>query len=347
MSSVNLLLQEFWMTLGEMSPYLLFGFLVAGFISVFLSAATVERHLGARRFGSIVKASLFGIPLPLCSCGVIPVAMGLRKHGAGKGASVSFLLSTPQTGVDSIAVTYSLLGPVMAIFRPVTTFLTGVLGGSLVEVFDKEDSLKESERCHDSCCSAGTSHKKVKFKLVHALEYGFFVLPRSIGGAMLVGLLIAALISAFVPATFFTDTIGPGWPMMLLMMVVGIPMYVCSTASVPIAAALILKGVSPGAVIVFLMTGPATNAAALATIWKVLGSKSTLIYLGTVIGCALGFGFLLDWFSIDLGMNISSDEMNMLPGYMRHISAVVLLFVLIYPIAKKRLKGLVKLGKKD
>jgi uncharacterized membrane protein YraQ (UPF0718 family) len=132
-------MHEFWEVLGEMAPYLLFGFLVAGILSVYISQKFVERHLGGRGFWAVLKASLFGIPLPLCSCGVIPVAASLRKQGAGKGAVTSFLISTPQTGVDSILVTLSLLGPVYAIFRPVASFIKGVIGGMAVSIFDPED----------------------------------------------------------------------------------------------------------------------------------------------------------------------------------------------------------------
>jgi len=255
---------EFWRVLGEMSPYLLFGFLVAGVLSVVVRPETVERHLGGHGLWPIVKASAFGVPLPLCSCGVIPVAASLRKHGASRGATTSFLISTPQTGVDSIFVTLSLLGPVVAIFRPIAALVSGVIGGSVVSLSQGDDvsSSRAEEKCQDVCCTGDTG----RGKFLRILSYGFVTLPRDIARAIIVGLALAGIISVLVPSDFFAGALGQGITGMLVMMAFGIPVYVCATASVPIAAALIAKGASPGAAIVFLMTGPATNAAAIATI---------------------------------------------------------------------------------
>jgi len=319
-------LYGFWATLLEMSPYLLFGFFVAGILSVFISQRLVETHLGGRGLWQVTKASLFGVPLPLCSCGVIPVAMSLRKHGASKGASVSFLLSTPQTGVDSIFVTLSLLGPLFAVFRPVAAFITGIVGGTLVNLFDKnsEDKNNIPSKCSDSCCGGAKNNKKV----AGALKYGFITLPRDIGRAMLVGLAVAALISALVPEGYFAEKLGTGIFAMVVMMLLGIPIYVCATASVPIAAALMLKGLTPGAALVFLMTGPATNAASFIIIWKVLGGKTAIIYLAAVAGCALLGGIVLDFIAADINFEIISRPGWMLPDIVKYISAVVLLVVL-------------------
>jgi len=320
------ILVDFWAVLAEMSPYLLFGFAVAGLLSVFISPRLVERHLGGRGIWPILKASLFGIPLPLCSCGVIPVSMSLRKHGASKGATISFLLSTPQTGVDSFFVTFSLLGPVFAIFRPVVTFITGLIGGSLVQLFSKplgQTNVTESQTTSDNIDTG-----KKQGKLTQALKYGFVTLPRDIGRAMLIGLVIAAFISALVPDDFFARSIGTGIFAMLVMVVVGIPIYVCATASVPLAAAMILKGLTPGAALVFLMTGPATNAAAFITIWKLLGARTALAYIITVVGCALAAGLLLDHIAIDLGVKVIHQHQWMLPASIKNISAVVLLIIL-------------------
>lgn len=243
-------LADFWATALEMSPYLLFGFFVAGVLSVLVSQQLVERHLGSRGIWSILKASLFGVPLPLSSCGVIPVSMSLRKHGASKGSTIAFLLSTPQTGVDSIFVTLSLLGPLFAVFRPIAAFVTGVVGGVLVDTFgrDSTENNPQGQKCNDSCCSG--EGKSSGF--VRAVKYGFVTLPGDIGRAMLVGLLVAAAISAMVPDDFFAEKLGTGIFAMVVMMVLGIPVYVCATASVPIAAALILKGLTPGAAWFFL-----------------------------------------------------------------------------------------------
>ena len=296
---------DFWATVGEMSPYLLFGFFVAGLLSVFVSQKLVERHLGGRGLLPVLKATLFGIPLPLCSCGVIQVAMSLRKHGASKGSTVSFLLSTPQTGVDSILVTYSLLGPVFAVFRPLAALVTGLVGGVLVDLFGRgpeDGSLTmadggqrtgngialnppsairnpQSEGSGEHCCCHHPVSPGRKF--LNGMKYGFISLPRDIGKPLLVGLVIAALISTVVPDDFFAARLGRGLPAMLVMMLIGIPMYVCASASVPVAAALILKGLGPGAALVFLSTGPGTNAAGLATIWNTLGRRTAILYLLT------------------------------------------------------------------
>ncbi len=321
------ILVGFWAVLAEMSPYLLFGFAVAGLLSVFISPRLVEKHLGGRGIWPILKASLFGIPLPLCSCGVIPVSMSLRKHGASKGATISFLLSTPQTGVDSFLVTLSLLGPVFAIFRPVVTFITGLIGGGLVQLFGEVPTLPDVTE--SQAVAEGTETGEKQGKLRQALEYGFVTLPRDIGKAMLIGLVIAAFISAaLVPEDFFARNLGTGLFAMLVMVLLGVPVYVCATASVPLAAAMILKGLTPGAALVFLMTGPATNAAAFVTIWKLLGARTALAYIITVVGCALAAGLLLDYIAIDLGVKVIHQHQWMLPVTLKNISAVVLLVIL-------------------
>lgn len=325
---------DFWGTAAEMSPYLLFGFLVAGILSVFVSQPLVERHLGGRGVWPLVKASIVGVPLPLCSCGVIPVSISLHKHGASKGATVSFLLSTPQTGIDSIFVTLSLLGPVFAIFRPLAALVTGLVGGGLVNVFNRnqEDANRSPPECSDECC---TDDKKTR-RIVKGLKYGFVTLPRDIGKAMLVGLAIAALLSALVPPNFFAEYLGTGLFAMVVMMFLGIPVYVCATASVPVAAALILKGLTPGAVLVFLMTGPATNAASFITIWKALGRATAITYLATVAGCALLGGVLLDYIAAGIDIEIATRPGWMLPNIVKYISAVVLLAILGFAILSKR-----------
>jgi uncharacterized membrane protein YraQ (UPF0718 family) len=340
---------DFWTTVGEMSPYLLFGFFVAGLLSVFVSQKLVERHLGGRGFLPVLKATLFGIPLPLCSCGVIPVAMSLREHGASKASTISFLLSTPQTGVDSIFVTYSLLGPVFALFRPLAALVTGLVGGVLVNFFGQEvgraSPLANNSRAgtHDlpstadpqppengeKCCCCHHAETPLR-KFLNGMKYGFVSLPRDIGKPLLVGLVVAALISAVLPKDFFATQLGHGLPAMLIMMLIGIPIYVCASASVPVAAAMILKGLSPGAALVFLITGPATNAAGLATIWNTLGRRTAILYLLTVAGCALAAGIVLDSIIHSVEVGVASHMHHMGPSIIQHASAVVLLAVLGY-----------------
>ena len=323
----------FWNTVLEMSPYLLFGFFMAGLLSVLVSKQLVEKHLGGRGFWPVIKASLFGVPLPLCSCSVIPVTMSLRKHGASRGAAVSFLLSTPQTGVDSIFVTYALLGPVFAIFRPVAAFITGIVGGVMVNLFGDslENNSQQPQNCTDECCSC--EHKTNP--VMRIFKYGFITLPRDIGRAMLLGLVVAAFISALVPDGFFADKLGTGIFPMFVMMLLGIPMYVCATASVPIAAALMIKGLSPGAALVFLMTGPATNAASIVLIWKIMGRATALTYLAAVAGCALLSGIVLDYIITGVTFANTAHHGWMMPRNIEYVSAVALFIVLIFAIIHK------------
>jgi len=325
---------DFWATIAEMSPYLLFGFLAAGTLSVLISQKLVEKHLGGAGLWPLVKASIFGVPLPLCSCGVIPVSMSLYKHGAGKGSTISFLLSTPQTGVDSIFVTLSLLGPVFAVFRPLIAFITGIIGGVLVNLFNRKTEGEKplQAKCSDSCCDDTKNNKRI----AGALKYGFVTLPRDIGKAMLVGLVVAAVISTAVPDDFFAEKLGTGIFAMVVMMFLGIPVYVCATASVPVAAALILKGLTPGAALVFLMTGPATNAASFVIIWKVLGRKTAIIYLATVAGCALLSGILLDYIASSFDFEVVTRHGWMLPNIVKNISAIILLAILAFAVFRRK-----------
>jgi len=316
---------EFWSTVGEMAPFLLLGFFMAGVLSVALSADWIERNLGRGRISSVIKASAFGVPLPLCSCGVIPVGASLRRHGADKGAVTAFLISTPQTGVDSILATFSLLGWVFAVFRPIAALVSGVLGGSVVSAFESDgasDAREKKDQCTDSCCTAqGVG------KIAAAMKYGLVTLPRDIGKALLIGLIAGALISMYISKDYFSQTIPPGAVQILVLMLVGIPLYICATASIPIAAGLIVAGVSPGAAFAMLMTGPATNAATIVTIWKVLGRRTCLIYLGTMMVSAFVGGMLLDQL-VTIGEVRMAMHHGWLPTWAKHASAVVLLGML-------------------
>jgi len=313
-----------------MSPFLLFGFLVAGLLSVLVRPETVERHLGGRGFWQVFKAAVFGVPLPLCSCGVIPVAASLRRHGASAGATTSFLISTPQTGVDSIMVTLSLLGPVFAIFRPVVAFVSGLFGGLLVNIFgyDKGSSIDEHPVCTAECCSGDGGRGGI----LGVVRYGFVTLPGDINKALIIGIVIAGGISAAIPDNYLSGVLGGGIVSMLIMMAVGIPTYVCATASVPIAAALIMKGVSPGAALVFLMTGPATNAATITTVWKIMGKRIAFIYLLTIAVSGLAAGLVLDLVLKGNAAHEMAHSHWMLPAYVNTICAAVLLGILAYTL---------------
>jgi hypothetical protein len=290
-----------WAVFAEMAPYLLLGFFFAGVLSILISAEWVERHLGGRGLGQVLKASLFGVPLPLCSCGVLPVGASLRRQGASRGATTAFMLSTPQTGVDSIAVTYALLGPFIAVVRPLAALVTGFAGGALVHVADRHDddeaaaaataTAGQASCSLDGCCDEEPAHRH---SFLDALRYGFVTLPRDIGKALLVGVALSGVISALVAPDTLRSYLGGGVVPMLAAMAIGIPLYVCATASTPIAASLIVAGLSPGAALVFLITGPATNSASLVTLWKVLGRRATILYLVTVAVGALATGIAVD-----------------------------------------------------
>ena len=317
-------LNKLWFLLLEMSPYLLFGFLISGILSVLLTIEMVTKYLGKNNFRSIFLASLFGVPLPLCSCGVIPVFSYLKKHGASKASTTSFLISTPQTGVDSIMVTYSLLGPIFAIFRPIIAFISGIIGGLLIKSLDSEDTLKEGdESCVDECCD-DESHGV----LYRILNYGFIKLAQDIGFTLVVGLLIAALISIVIPDDYFVQ-VGTGILGMFIMLILGIPSYICATASVPIALMLHLKGFSMGSLIVFLMSGPATNMATISISFKQLGKKATMIYLISIIICSMVAGLLFDMLFPGLTVEYSLSEMSMLPYSIQLISAIILIGILL------------------
>jgi len=323
---------DFWDMIVQMSPYLLFGFLVAGVLRVLIPASTVERHLGRPGFLSILKASLFGVPLPLCSCGVIPVSMSLYKHGASRGATVSFLISTPQTGMDNIFIIYSLLGPVFAIFSPIVALISGLFGGTLVSVFDTQPRPQ-----HQASKGGDCNPIRKENRILKALRYAFLILPADIGKAMFIGLVISALISITIPDDFFTAHLaaGGGILAMVIMMAIGIPMYVCSAASVPIAAVLIAKGLNPGAAMVFLMTGPATNAAAITTLWATLGRKTAILYLVSVIVCAFTAGMVLNMMFSGTAKQTLCEHGWMMPAWLGNSCAVALVAVLGFAMVKK------------
>lgn len=299
-----------WSVLLDAAPWVLFGFLVAGLVKAFVPEELVQAHLGGGLW-SIVKASAIGVPVPLCSCGVIPAAAGLKKQGAGKGAVASFLVSTPETGVDSIAISYALLDPLMTILRPVAAFVTAIATGIAVTFTEKAEPAAEpssGSASPDSCCSCGCGHKSVEKpgvaqKIRSGLFFAFDELLGDVGGWLLGGVLLAGLISVFVSGTFVERYLSNDLVAMAMMLAISVPMYVCATSSTPIVAALALKGISPGAALVFLLAGPATNAASLPVISKLLGKKGTAVYLAVIIAMSLLFGILANhlygWLGFD------------------------------------------------
>ena len=318
-----------WELTVDMAPYLLLGFLFAGLLKVFLPQGMMNKYLGKSSFKSVLNASLLGIPLPLCSCGVLPAGISLYKNGASKGSSVSFLISTPQTGIDSILVTWSMLGLPLAIIRPIAALITGITGGLLTNKLEKTDLEKP---VIEKPKTLNLPQQKKSFAKV--LHYAFIEMLMDIAKWLIIGLLIAAFISVILPNNFFTEFKLDGFYGMLIMLVASIPLYVCATASVPIAAVLLLKGISPGALLVFLMAGPATNAATISVVGNNLGKKTLFAYLFSIIAGSLAFGLVMDnflpaeWFMPVLMLHEHSH--GLLPHWFSVASALLLISLLVY-----------------
>lgn len=302
-----------WSVLLDAAPWVLFGFFVAGLVKAFLPADFIARHLGGGH-ASIVKAAVIGMPIPLCSCGVVPAAAGLKKQGAGKGAVASFLVSTPETGIDSLAITWALLDPVMTLFRPIAAVVTAIATGTAVSLTEK-NSLPEEvvPSCSQtsSSCSCGCGHKSAEKpgfmqKMKSGISFAFGELLGDVGVWLIVGVLLAGIISVFVTPQIIDRYLSNELVTMLMMLAISVPLYVCATSSTPIVAALALNGISPGAALVFLLAGPATNAASLPVISKLLGKKATAVYLAVIVVMSLLFGVLANLLYGWLGLNPKS-----------------------------------------
>lgn len=327
---------------NEMSPYLILGFLIAGILHVALPPNFMSRFMGKKNLASVIKAALLGVPLPLCSCGVIPTGVSLHKDGASKGAAVSFLISTPQTGVDSFFVTYSMLGLPFAVIRPLVALLTGVFGGALVDKFTKEQNISPavSKSARTQKNKTEPERKKNIFTLLYEIfHYAFVDLLIDISKWLVVGILVAAVLAAFVPDNFFATQLKNPLLSMAVMLLFSIPFYVCSTGSVPIAAVLLLKGISPGAAFAFLMAGPATNVATITVIARSMGKKVLFLYLAAIMMGAVLFGLLMDyalpahWFMVSGSAHLGHSH-GLLPLWLTYISSVVLFVFMLYGLAR-------------
>ena len=339
---------EAWGLLVESSIYILLGLVVSGLLRVFLNPGAVATHLGRGRYMSVFKAALLGIPLPLCSCGVLPAAASLKKQGANNGATTAFLISTPESGVDSISITYALLDPIMTVVRPVAAFSTAFVAGIAENLFGEKVGEGPVEppdlRCPvDGCCDGvgcppeeHARHHTFGEKLKAGLKFAVGDVWADLAGWFFVGLILAGAIAAFFPEEWMTRFLGGGLTSMLLMLALGIPMYICATASTPIAAALIVKGVSPGAALVFLMAGPATNIASLTVLTGILGKRATGIYLAAIAVSCVFFGLATDWFYGVFGISakaVVGQASEVFPEYIRLAGAVILLVLSIRPVA--------------
>ena len=319
----------------EMAPYLLLGFLIAGLLHVFVPERFYAKYLSRDNKFAVLYAALLGVPLPLCSCGVIPTAIGLRNEKASKGAVASFLIATPQTGIDSILATFSLMGLGFAIVRPVAALITGVCGGLLVDRLVKDDDA--SAPAPSCCCDDDHSGSKVW----RVLKYSFYDMMQDIGGRLVVGLLLAALIQVVIPDEFFLTFGKQPLLQMLVILAVAVPMYICSTGSIPVAAALVMKGLSPGAALVMLMAGPAVNLASILVVRKSLGSRFTWIYLLTIVVFSVLFGLLINALGIGISTGAAgasccaADGALVWPSPFKLVCAAVLTLLIIFALSMK------------
>lgn len=331
----------------SMAPYLLFGFAAAGLVQVYMQPATLQRWLKGEGLKPIATASILGAPLPLCSCSVIPVASGLRKAGAGKGPTSAFLIATPETGVDSVSVTFALFDPVMAIVRPAASVLSALVTGTAVGLFAQSAKDDEPQAGLDAavanpCCSkaaddaakhadhaehaAHEHHAAPPSRLRRATRFAFVDMVDDLAGALTVGILLSALIAAWVPSDWFESPLFSGSAAIFVMLLVGVPIYVCAAASTPIAATLLLKGLSPGAVLVFLLAGPATNLATLTVMGKSLGKRALAVHLGVLMLVTLALGFATDALYTNFGFASFArlGEAHDHVGWLSYASAIAL-----------------------
>lgn len=356
-----ILLENIWAVYLDTAFWLLLGLLAAGLIKVFIPEDAMRRWVGGRGLGAVTKAALFGAPLPLCSCGVLPAAIGLHRAGASKEATVSFLISTPETSIDSVAVTYALMGPVMAIYRPIAALVSAMLTG-MMTAFVNQDVIPvagaevqaEANTASASCCAsvdtegpsccsgetstttAAQSASRLPTRLLWAMRYAGAELLDDISTWMAIGIIVAGVMLTYVPPGWMAQW-GQGLTAMLLMLVVGIPMYICAVASTPVAAGLLLAGVSPGAVLVFLLVGPATNIASFALVSKELGAKVTAVYFAGIAIISVLMGLLLEVILQTTGWEVHAllgEAHTMLPNYIAESSAIILLVLAIRPLRR-------------
>jgi len=357
--------EALWQLSLAMAPYILFGLLFAGILHELVPDSIVTKHLGKDNISSVVKSTIFGIPLPVCSCGVIPLATSIKKSGASKGATLSFLISTPITGVDSIMATYGIFGWIFTVYRALTSMIIAMVAGILTNIFDKDTSTgsvtlsdnkpafsavapqtstsfsmnapMQEESCgtrEGSCCSASNEVKK-GFSFMEALKYAFVTLLGDIAKPLFWGLLLGALITVAIPDNLAELLKDNTWLSYLIVIAIAVPMYVCATASLPIAAGLMLAGVSAGAAFVFLSAGPATNTVTIGVVKKMLGTKSLAIYLGSIIIGSILFGLGLDYiFDVSAIDPTSLIHMDKEGGIIATLSSIVLWGLVLYFILK-------------
>ena len=338
----------------ESAPWLLMGFSVAGLMKAFVPNQVLAKHLGEPGLLATIKAALLGAPLPLCSCGVIPAALGLRRSGASKAATTSFLISTPETGVDSVTVSYAMMGPFMAIIRPIAAISTAITAGLLVGP-DKNEHAPQSSEPVQSCCASKTAEPEsaesccskvseensaadsIGSRLRDSMKFTFVDLIRDISLWLMIGLGIAAMVKTYVPTEFLTQW-GDGFMAFVVMALIGVPMYICALASTPIAAGLLFSGVSPGATLVFMLVGPATNIATIGLVRNELGNRALAAYLGSVVGVGFGFGYLTNYLASQWNIDFLAQTQTthaMINTPIATASAIVLAGLIVFALGSK------------
>ncbi len=342
------LLKNFWMFCQEAAPFLLMGLFVAGLVHQFINVTMIQRHLGNGKLSSVFKAAILGVPLPLCSCSVIPAAVTLKKQGASNGATSAFLIATPESGIDSISITYAMMDLPMTIIRPVAAFLSAFLAGGINHY--KNDFKGETEI--DSCCakkkaeeqkvpSCCVKKKEASFsgRFMKAVHFAYFDLIDDIATWLLIGLFAGALITTLVPMELIQTANGTTGR--LLILAIGIPLYICASASTPIAAGLMLKGLSPGTALILLLVGPATNISNIAVLQKYIGRKGVIINILSIGLVALLLSYVVDALYLKMGWPLplsgggSMEEQGTL---WQSIAAGILLILLVKGVYKEKFK---------
>ena len=390
------LLDFLWASFMLLAPMLLLGLFLAGLIHVLISRDAILRWLSGDNLWSVCASAAIGVPVPLCSCSVVPVVAEMRKKGASRSSCMSFLITAPETGADSILVTHAFFGFVAAVVRPLVSFLTAVVAGIFCIGIIRDDSDaneprqhhahehrdSDSDHVHDAHSHGDGEHDhnhgeheylypgqndcyvspaQLKGMLAswlarlaprrpivvgdskaasrdtpnsfreadstmneespephaaqannelslgtvvrHIFRYGFVEVADEILFALLVGLALGGVLFLAVPDDLMTSEYAR-WISYPVMILVGIPLYICASASTPIAAALVAKGLSPGAALIFLMTGPATNSGTIAIIVNQFGTRFGTIYVGIVIAATTILGIMIDMVLIATGLTL-------------------------------------------
>jgi len=332
------ILLEIWKFTRDASVYLIGGFFLAGIVRALLTERNVSKLLGAGGFRSVLNASLIGIPLPLCSCSVLPTAAALRKSGASRAATSSFLISTPETGVDSIAITYSMLDPLMTVARPVAALFTALVTGAAELIFNPE---RAADPLPGSSSPAENENKPIGRRIREGIHYSYFVLLADLAWYLFWGLILAGVVSYAVPQNLFASIPGGKWSAAAMVIAIGVPLYICASSSTPLAAALVAKGLSPGLALLLLLVGPATNMASMTVIYRLLGFRSVVIYLTGIIlsalACFLALDFIYSALALDPAATMGKAA-EAFPGWLETVCALVLCAFIVYGIHKEKIR---------